>query len=161
MTINADRYGDPYAVSGGSSGDEGERAPTPSEDTTGASAESPAAARLLEMTARETDQWRAEARNEADALVAAAREESAVLVRAARAEAERVMREAREQAAQTTNDARVEAYRVREETAAARRRHDEDVAHLEEVATQHRERLRRHLVEMLDQVDDAPGEPGP
>jgi len=57
-----------------------------------------------------------------------------------------------------TNDARVEAYRVRQETTALRKRHDDDIARLEKVATEHRERLRHHLTEMLDRVDSAPGE---
>ena len=87
--------------------------------------EGSAAARLLEMTARETDQWRADARSEAEAIV-----------REARAEAERVV-----------GEARVEAYRVRQE-----------VARLEELATEHRDGMRRHLTEMLEQVD-APGRP--
>lgn len=92
---------------------------------------SPSAARLLEMTARETDRWRSEARDESAAIVQAARDEAERLVAAARKEAE-----------QTTNDARVEAYRVREST-----------TRLEQVETDTRERLRQHLTDMLAQVD--------
>jgi cell division septum initiation protein DivIVA len=51
---------------------------------------SPSAARLLEMTARETDQWRSEARAEADAIVAAAREEADAMVRSAQHEVARL-----------------------------------------------------------------------
>ncbi|MEP9362633.1 hypothetical protein ABLE68_06685 [Nocardioides sp. CN2-186] len=47
---------------------------------------SPAAARLLEITARETDEWRAEARRDADAILASAREESERLLESARLE---------------------------------------------------------------------------
>lgn len=112
MSIKADTYGDPHAGA---------------DSTTDGSA----AARLLEITARETDQWRADARNEADAVVTAARRESEELLRAARAEAERVVA-----------DARAEAYRVREE-----------IAELEGVANEQRERMRRHLTEMLDRID--------
>src|SRR5690349_16071835 len=113
MSNNADSYSDPQ--------------PHSSHGAQDASA----AARLLEITARETDQWRADARSEAASIVAAARTESDGLVRAAREEAERLVSAAQEEAARTTNDARVEAYRVREETSAVRRRHDEDIARLE------------------------------
>jgi hypothetical protein len=118
---------------------------------------SQAAARLMEITARETEQWRADAKSEADAVVARARQEAADLVRAAREEAERLVTSAREEAAQVSNDARVEAYRVREETAATRKRRDEEIAQLEQQANDHRELMRRHLTEMLDRVNSAPG----
>ena len=93
--------------------------------------QSAAAARLLALTARDTDQWRAEARSEADAVVAAAREEAAEIVRAAREEAERM-----------TNDARVETYREREKA-----------TKLKQTADEHREQLRTHLTEMLERVE--------
>jgi cell division septum initiation protein DivIVA len=157
MTINADRHGDPYAGSDNKIGEDGARTPASSGDSEGAS-DGSAAARLLEITARETEQWRADARSEAAALVADARRESAELVEAARAEAERLVTAAQEKATQTTNEARVEAYRMREDTAATRRRHDEDIAQLEEVATEHREGLRRHLTEMLDRIEPDHGE---
>ena len=159
MSINADRYGDLYSESGGSTG-VGERPPTRSNGSSEGSHGSHAAARLLEMTGRETDQWRADARSEAAVIVTAARTESAELVRAAREEAERLVTAAREEAERTTSDARVEAYHVREETSAARRRHDEEIAHLRETATEHREQLRRHLTDMLDRVDSTPGGSG-
>jgi len=119
---------------------------------------SPAAARLLEMTARETDQWRTEARSEADAIVAGAREEAARLVQAARTESERLVTSAQEKASETVNDARVEAYRVREKSTAARKRNEEEIAQLEQLATQHRAQLRGHLTKMLDEVDSTSGD---
>ena len=134
MSINAETYG-------------GSRPPAPRNSPDGAADPSPSAARLLEMTARETDQWRSDARIEAAGIVADARDESARLLRAAREEAERLVSTARDEAAQATNDARVEAYRVRQE-----------IAGLQQVATEHRERLRLHLTEMLDRVESAPGE---
>jgi cell division septum initiation protein DivIVA len=129
---------------------------------------SSSAVRLLEMTARDTEQWRSEARSEAEAVVAAAREEAATvvtearataakLVRDAREEAERLQESARSEAAETVNDARVEAYRVREETTGLRKRHDEEIAHLQQVASEHKEQLRRHLTDMLEQVESTPG----
>ncbi|GAB7007203.1 hypothetical protein JCM18899A_46780 [Nocardioides sp. AN3] len=117
---------------------------------------SQAAARLLELTARETEQWCSEARREAAAIVAGARDETAELVRAARQEAERLVSSAREEAARTTNEARAEASRVREETSVIRKRHDEEVARLQQVATEVRQRLRHDLTAMLDQVDSIP-----
>jgi cell division septum initiation protein DivIVA len=157
MSINEQTFGDPYASTG-----QDTARPTPvrgGQDAAQDAAQdagldsSQAAARLLEMTARETDQWRAEAKGEAATIVAGAKDEAAGLVRAAREEAERLLATARQDAEKTVNDARVEAYRVREETTAVRKRHDEDVAHLQRVATQHRERLRQHLTSMLEQVE--------
>jgi flagellar biosynthesis/type III secretory pathway protein FliH len=129
----------------------------PGTSPDGVAEASPSAARLLEMTARDTDQWRAEAKAEAEAVVAAARDEAATLVRDAREEAERLRESARSEAAETVNDARVEAYRVREETTGLRKRHDEEIAHLQQVASEHKEQLRRHLTDMLEQVESTPG----
>ena len=157
MSINADTYGDPYSESGSTTGDGG-RPPTRLNGSGDGSDGSHAAARLLEMTARETDQWRADARSEAAVIVTAARTESAEIVRAAREEAERLVTAAREEAERTAHDARVEAHQVREETSAARRHHDEEIARLRETATEHREQLRRHLTDMLDRVDSTPGD---
>jgi cell division septum initiation protein DivIVA len=137
MSISEHTFGDPHPGTGG--------------DT------SKAAARLLEKTAQETDQWRAEARSEAAGIVAGARDEAAGLVRSAREEAERLLSAARDEAQKTVDEARAEAYRVREDTAAVRKRHEEDVAHLQQVAGDHRERLRQHLSEMLDRVESIPG----
>lgn len=95
---------------------------------------SAAAARLLAITARDTDQWRAEARSEADAVVAAARQEAADIVRAAR-----------EQADKLTNDARVETYREREKA-----------TKIQQLASAHREQLATHLNEMLARVEAIP-----
>lgn len=92
---------------------------------------SAAAARLLAITARDTDQWRAEARSEADAVVAAAREEAAEIVRAAREAADKM-----------TNDARVETYREREKA-----------TKIKQAADEHREQMRSHLTEMLERVE--------
>jgi vacuolar-type H+-ATPase subunit H len=154
MSISEHTFGETYAGAGGDTGPDATRREAPPRAADG----SHAAARLLEITARETDQWRADARNEAAAVVADAREEAARLVAAARDEADRLVTSARDEATRTVDDARVEAYRVREETAAVRKSHDEDIAHLQQVAGEHRERLRQHLTEMLDRVDSAPGD---
>jgi cell division septum initiation protein DivIVA len=163
MTINAGGHEDPYAGTGSDTADDAGGAVRPGTPTRGrdegpadASQAPQAAARLLEATARETEQWRAEARSDADAILAGAREEAAELVRAARQEAESLVTSAREEGAQMKNEARVEAYRVREETTEVRKRHDEDVARLQQLETEHRERLRHHLTEMLDKVDSIP-----
>lgn len=150
MSTNADMNGGPDSRTDGSTERSAVRLSSQAERQDG----SQAAARLLAMTARDTDHWRTQARQESDAMVADARKESAELVRAARDEAERLVASAREEAAQTTNDARVEAYRIRAETTALRERHDEDIARLEQVATDNREGLRKHLTEMLARVDE-------
>ena len=127
----------------------------------------PSAARLLEMTARETDRWRAEAKEEAESVVAEARVEATSIVTEARSEAARMVREARieserlreeaeKQAAETMNDARVDAYRVREEASGLRKKHEDEIAALRQVATEHKEQLRRHLAEMMERVEATP-----
>ncbi|WP_243059595.1 hypothetical protein [Nocardioides sp. SR21] len=136
MSINADRHDESNPRASDVRSDDGADS-------------SLAAARLLEMTARETDQWRADAKSEA-----------AEIVRAARDEAERLVTAAREEAERTTNDARVEAYRVRQETTDSRRRQDEEIAQLQATATEHREQLRRHLTDMLGRIDATPGDSG-
>jgi cell division septum initiation protein DivIVA len=157
MSINAPTHDDPHSGTGGDTGDDSARPAAPRGGPDGVP-NSSAATRLLEITARETDQWRSEAKSEAATIVAGAREEAASLVRAAREEAESLVASAQDKAAQTVNDARVEAYRLREETTAARNRHEADIAHLQHVATEHRELLRRRLTDMLDLVDSIPGD---
>jgi cell division septum initiation protein DivIVA len=153
MSINAPTHDDPYSGTGDTA-----RPAAPRGGADGVPSSSAAATRLLEITARETEQWRSEAKSEAATIVAGAREEAAELVRAAREEAENLVASAQDKATQTLNDARVEAYRVREETTAVRNRHEADVAHLQHVATEHREQLRRRLTDMLDLVDSIPGD---
>jgi hypothetical protein len=70
MSVNAHGYGD---YNGGGTGQDTVR-PTPPSGPGDGPDGSQAAARLLEITARETDQWRSEARSEAAAIVAGARE---------------------------------------------------------------------------------------
>ncbi|KQW47259.1 hypothetical protein ASC77_12290 [Nocardioides sp. Root1257] len=149
MSISADRPGE-------ASGHDAAHPPAPRTGPDDVADPSPAAARLLEMTARETDRWRAEARVEVEGLLTDARAEAARLVRAAREEAEGLVSTAREEAAQETNAARVEAYRMREETSARRQQLDDEIARLEQVETEHRERLRLHLTDLLERVDPTP-----
>ena len=139
MSIDADQYGDSYSRTGDSKDAPRTEAPSSGRDA------SAAAARLLEVTARETEQWRSEARNEAAAIVARARDE-----------ADRLVGSARDQATQITGEARAEAARVREETAALRQRHEQEIARLEQVATEQRELLGRHLTDLLDRVNSVP-----
>jgi cell division septum initiation protein DivIVA len=79
-----------------------------------------AATRLLEIAARDADEWRTEARAEADRIVA---------------------------------DARAEAEKVRAELAQERQKHEAKVGELRHLESEHRERLRRHLTSVLEQVD--------
>lgn len=102
----------------------------------------PTAARLLEMTARETDQWRSDARAEAAEVVASARQEAETLLRTAQREATSLVEEARTEA----EGVRAESDRQRAESEAA-------VARLEQIATEHEARLRRHFTDMLEQLD--------
>jgi cell division septum initiation protein DivIVA len=150
MNTNADEYVDPSSTMGGDARPRGKARGSDGPQ---------AAARLLEITARETEQWRSEAESEAVAIVAGARDEAARRVGAAREGAERLVAAAREESARISNEARIEAARVRDETAKARKRHDEEVARLQQIATEHRERLRQHLTVMLGQVDSL-GESG-
>lgn len=102
----------------------------------------PSAARLLEITARETDQWRADAQAEAAETVAAARQEADDLLRTAQREATSMV-----------EGARAEAEGVRAEAERQRAAAEAEVARLEQVAWDHETRLRRHFNEMLEQLD--------
>lgn len=109
----------------------------------------PTAARLLEMTARETDQWRSDARAEAAEVVASARQEAETLLRTAQREATSMVEGARAEA----EDVRAEAEGVRAESVRQRTDAEAEVARLEQVAAGHEERLRRHFRDMLEQLD--------
>ena len=93
-----------------------------------------AAVRLLEMTARETDQWRSDARAEASEIVAGARDEAGELVRAAQREADQ----------------------IREAARVAMGEAETEVARLQQVAADHSQALRRHLTGMLERIDSGP-----
>jgi hypothetical protein len=75
-----------------------------------------AAARLLEITARETDQWRSDARAEATAIVATARDGAHALLQATRENAQTVIEAARLEAARTVEEGRPTAEEVRTRT---------------------------------------------
>lgn len=117
---------------------------------------SPSAVRLLEMTARDTDQWRSEARAEAAEIVAAAREEAQALVRSAQREAERFVEASRLEAERTVDEAKAAAEGVRVEVARRRMRKETEVARLQRVAADHAQHLRQHLNDVLDSLDPAP-----
>ena len=113
----------------------------------------PSAARLLEMTARDTEQWRSDARAEAAEIVAAAREEAGGLVRSAQREAEAMLETARLAAARTVDEAQATADDVRTEAEKQRAHGASEVARLERLAAESSEHLRRHLNDMLDRLD--------
>ena len=92
---------------------------------------SPSAARLLEMTARETDQWRSDARAEAAEILESARQEAATLLNTARAAADVVRAE--------SEGKRVEA--------------QAEVDRLQQVAIDQEAHLRQYLNDMLERLD--------
>ena len=114
---------------------------------------SPSAARLLEMTARETDQWRSDARAEAAEIVASAREEAEDLLRAAQQEAAELVEAARADAARSADKARAAADVVRAESEGKRVEAQAEVDRLQQVASDHETQLRQHLTEMLERLD--------
>lgn len=116
---------------------------------------SPSAARLLEMTARDTDRWRSDARAEAAQIVATAREEAGALVRSAQQEVESMVEAARLEAAQTVAEAQATADEVRAKTEEHRTQGEMEVARLQQVAADHAHHLRRHLNGVLDQLESA------
>ena len=122
---------------------------------------SPSAARLLEMTARDTDQWRSDARAEAAEIVAAAQAEADAMVRSAQGEATSMVEAARREAARTVDEARATADGVQAESEKQRTRGESEVARLEQVAADHTQHLRRHLNDMLDRLDSAPSQAQP
>lgn len=119
---------------------------------------SPSAARLLEMTARDTDQWRSDARAEAAETVAAAQQEAEALVRSAQREAADMIEAARLEAARTLDEARATARGVQAESEQRRTRAETEVARLEQVAADHAQHLRRHLNDVLARLDSSPTE---
>lgn len=122
---------------------------------------SPSAARLLEMTARDTDQWRSDARAEAAQTVAAAQQEAEALVRSAQREAAGLVEAARVEAARTLDEARATAEGVQAESERRRTRAETEVARLEQVAADHAQHLRRHLNEVLGRLDSSPADAQP
>ena len=119
-----------------------------------------AVVQLLEMAARDTDQWRSEARGEADAIVAVARDQADMLVSSARAQAEELLAAARDEAERITQAARQEAAEVRDQLETDRRRGEVQVIQLREIANDHADRLRGHLTEMLTRLDSVPAPAG-
>ena len=118
----------------------------------------PSAARLLEMTARDTDQWRSDALAEATEIIAAAREEAGALVRAAQREVDGMMEAARREAAETVDEARAAADDLRAETEKQRLQGETEVARLQQVSADHSQHLRRHLNDMLERLDSVRGQ---
>ena len=114
---------------------------------------SPSAARLLEMTARDTDQWRSDARAEAAEIVASARHEAETLLRTAQREAASMVEAARVDAARTGEEAHAAADGVRAEAEKQRAEAEAEVARLQQVATDHTQHLRQHLNDMLGRLD--------
>jgi cell division septum initiation protein DivIVA len=94
-------------------------------------ADSSAAARLLEIAARNADQLLSEAQAEAEATKASARDEADQLVTEARAEAER----------------------IRAELDQSRTQANDEIARLRETEREHRATMREHLREMLEKVE--------
>jgi cell division septum initiation protein DivIVA len=92
---------------------------------------SSAAARLLEIAARNADQLLTEAQAEADEMRASAREEADELLTQARTEAER----------------------VRSELELSRTEANDEIAGLRETEQTHRDQMRDHLHEMLAKVE--------
>ena len=122
---------------------------------------SPSAARLLEMTARDTDQWRSDARAEAAGTVAAAQQEADALVRSAQREAADMVEAARLEAARSLDEARATAQGVQAEAEQLRTRAEAEVARLQQVAADHTQHLRRHLNDVLAGLDSSPTQAQP
>lgn len=102
----------------------------------GAGDSSRAAARLLEVAARNAEELLVEAKAEAEQVTASAREEAEQLLRTARAEAQR----------------------VRDELEQTRDQYSAEVTRLEQLERDHRDRMRQHLTELLTQIEaDPPG----
>jgi cell division septum initiation protein DivIVA len=91
-------------------------------------------ARLLEVAARNADELLADAKADADQLVVAARERAEQLLTAARTEAQQ----------------------VRADLEATRAQLQAEIARLQQLEHDHRDRIRRHLTELLAQIDVSP-----
>jgi cell division septum initiation protein DivIVA len=134
-----------------------------------------AAARLLELAARNADQLVDEAQAQADSLVATAKVDAERLTAASQAEADQLIAAARAEASRALTAARLEAERVnaelehtRTEQTAELDRHrttvlseladrqaavEAEVARLQQLETDHRDRIRSHLTALLAQIE--------
>jgi cell division septum initiation protein DivIVA len=115
-----------------------------------------AAARLLEVAARNADELLGEATAEAASLVATARAEADQLAAASRAQAEGLTTSARAEADQLLAAARTEAERVQSELEEKRAAQTAEIARLELLEQEHRERMRRYLTQLLKQMEPTP-----
>ena len=113
------------------------------------------------MIARDADQWRSNALDEAAHIVTAAREEASALVRSAQHEADSTVAAARLEAERTVAEAQAIADEVRATTEEHRTQGEMEVARLQQVAADHAQHLRRHLSGVLDQLDSASAPPKP
>jgi cell division septum initiation protein DivIVA len=87
----------------------------------------------------------------ADGSDAAAR-----LLEVAALNADELLTEAKAEADRLVAAARAEAERLRADLEAKRAQHRAEIARLEQVEQEHRERVRRHLTDMLAQIDARP-----
>jgi len=90
-----------------------------------------AAARLLELAANNADELLGEAKEEAASIVAAARADADQLTASARTEADNILATAQTEAEQV----------------------NAEVARLQELEQEHRDRMRSNLTQMLEQLD--------
>lgn len=118
------------------------------------------ATRLLEMTARDTDRWREDARAEAAQVVADAREKADALLRTAQRQADGLVETAERDAHRILAEARAEADEVRTETDRQRSAGEAEVARLQQVAADHSHQLRQHLNDVLDSLEGGPAPQG-
>jgi cell division septum initiation protein DivIVA len=70
--------------------------------------------------------------------------------------ADELLTEAKAEADRLVAAARAEAERLRADLEAKRAQHRAEIARLEQVEQEHRERVRRHLTDMLAQIDARP-----
>jgi vacuolar-type H+-ATPase subunit H len=119
----------------------------------------PSAVRLLEMAARDTDQWRSDAKAEAAEIVAVAQREASAMVRSAQRAADTMVEAAKAEATRTVDDARATADEVLTVLSQRRAREEAELARLQQLAQDHAHHLRQHATDILDRLDADPAQP--
>lgn len=122
-------------------------------DDTGRSESTRAAARLLEMAARNAEELLDEVKSEATVLVARAQVDADQLAAASQADADQLTTSAKAEADQLVAAAKSESEAVYGRLEEERTQRTAEIARLTRLEQEHRDALRSHLTELLARVE--------
>ena len=122
-------------------------------DDSGTSESSRAAARLLEMAARNAEELLDEVKSEATVLVATAQANADQLAAASQADADQLTTSAKAEADQLVAVAKAEAEAVYARLEEERAQRTAEIARLNRLEHEHRDALRSHLTQLLTRTE--------